>query len=283
MPIDYYCIGKGLYHTKKRSIAMSLSSIPERTTCAEHSKSNATTDFDLVVVGFGTAGLSLATALADRGSKANILFLEKQGNFTWQPANVLPDSTVRTSFLRDLITTRNPRSEFTFLNYLHETNQMVQFTNLSQLAPSRLVMGNYFAWVAERMVQRGWVWYGADALRVNAVKNAQQQVSQWTIDVRDCGGETGSITSKRVVLAVGSKPRIPASLASPGLTDHVLHSSACGSLLDNLRDQHIAIVGANQEAAEIFEHLQAAGARHRVRATLFIPDSALRPEDNTPL
>lgn len=258
---------------------MSLSNIQASTPRA----ANATTAYDLVVVGFGTTGLSLATALADHDPNANILFLEKQSTFTWQPAHVLPENAVRTSFLRDLVTSRNPRSRFTFINYLHETDQLVQFTNLSQLAPSRLVMGNYFSWLAERVAEQGWVRYNSEVLRVKAAKNAQQQVSQWQVDVRDPSGHTWSIASKRVVLATGSKPRIPASLASPQFAGRVLHSSASAQLLDNLKDQTIAIVGSDQEAAEIFEHVQSAGAQHRVRATMFIPDSALRPEENNAL
>ena len=44
---------------------------------------------------------------------------------------------------------------------------------------------------------------------------------------------------------------------------------------------NIAIIGADQEAVELFEHLIAAPGNHR--ATMILPGSALRVEDGTPL
>ncbi|THX60100.1 hypothetical protein D6D06_01520 [Aureobasidium pullulans] len=246
---------------------------------ARANASSSTQSYDLVVVGFGTTALSLATALADSETDLKVLFLESKDAFDWAPASVLPENAVRTSFLRDLITTRNPRSEFTFVNYLFESNQLVQFVNSSHMTPSRLVMGNYLGWVASKMAERNWVRYSSTATRVTPVKNNSSQISSWKINVRDASGNNSTISSKRVVLATGSQPRIPATLM--GGKDKVLHTSQVASLLHSLKDQDIAIVGADQEAAEIFEHLQSAGALHRVRATMFISDSALRPEDNT--
>lgn len=237
--------------------------------------------YDLVVVGFGTTALSLATALADSETDLKVLFLESKAKFEWAPASVLPENTTRTSFLRDLITTRNPRSEFTFVNYLFESRQLVQFVNSSHIAPTRLVMGNYLSWVAKKMVERTWVRYSSTATRVVPVKNGSSLVNGWKIDVCDAQGKTSTVSSKRVVLATGSQPNIPDALLSA--KDKVLHTSEVAPLLHNLKDQDIAIVGEDQEAAEIFEHLQSAGALHRVRATMFISDSTLRPEDNTSL
>ncbi|KAI5245428.1 hypothetical protein E4T43_03123 [Aureobasidium subglaciale] len=239
--------------------------------------SSSNQSYDLVVVGFGSTALSLATALADSESDLKVLFLESKANFDWAPASVLPENATRTSFLRDLITTRNPRSEFTFVNYLFESNQLVQFVNSSHMAPTRLVMGNYLSWVASKMAEKNWVRYSSTATKVTPVRNNSSQVKNWKINVRDAQGNNSTIASKRVVLATGSKARIPSALKS----SKTLHTSEVASLLHDLRTQDIAIVGADQEAAEIFEHLQSAGALHRVRATMFISDSALRPESNT--
>jgi L-ornithine N5-oxygenase len=237
--------------------------------------------YDLVVVGFGSTALSLATVLADSETSLKVLFLESKATFNWAPASVLPENATRTSFLRDLITTRNPRSEFTFVNYLFESEQLVQFVNSSHMAPTRLVMGNYLSWVAEKMQERKWVRYSSTVTRVVPAKNGSALVNGWKINVQDVQGKNSTISSKRVVLATGSNPVIPDALM--GAQGKVLHTSEVASLLHNLKDQDIAIVGADQEAAEIFEHLQSAGALHRARATMFVEDSALRPEDNTSL
>jgi L-ornithine N5-oxygenase len=243
--------------------------------------SSSSPSYDLVVVGFGSTALSLATALADSETSLKVLFLESNAAFNWAPASVLPENATRTSFLRDLITTRNPRSEFTFVNYLFESEQLVQFVNSSHMAPTRLVMGNYLSWVAEKMQEREWVRYSSTVTRVVPVKNGSSQVDGWKINVQDAQGNNSAIASKRVILATGSKPVIPDALM--GVKGKVLHTSEVAPLLHNLKDQDIAIVGADQEAAEIFEHLQSAGALHRARATMFIEDSALRPEDSTSL
>ncbi|CAD0111822.1 unnamed protein product [Aureobasidium uvarum] len=256
--------------------------VQETTTKAAASNaSHPTQSYDLVVVGFGSTALSLATSLADSETPLKVLFLESKAAFDWAPASVLPENATRTSFLRDLITTRNPRSEFTFVNYLFESGQLVQFVNSSHMAPTRLVMGNYLTWVAAKMEEMEWVRYSSTVTRVVPVKIGASQISGWKIGVCDAQGTTSTIACKRVVLATGSKPRIPDALT--GAKGKVLHTSEVGPLLHNLKDQDIAIVGADQEAAEIFEHLQSAGALHRVRATMFITDSALRPEDNTSL
>lgn len=248
---------------------------------AAHSSASPSQSYDLVVVGFGTTALSLATALADDNINLNVLFLESAPTFTWAPASVLPENAVRTSFLRDLITTRNPRSEFTFVNYLFESNQLVQFTNSSHMQPTRLVMGNYLSWVAGKMAERGWIRYSTTALSVKPVSNDRSRISGWNIRVRDAQGSTSTIESKRVVMATGSTPKVQSELMA--VRQRVLHTSEVGLLLHNLKEQDIAIVGADQESAEIFEHLQCAGALHRVRASMYISDSALRPEDNTSL
>ncbi|KAG9587594.1 hypothetical protein KCU77_g1062, partial [Aureobasidium melanogenum] len=254
--------------------------VQETTPQAAPANASASTQaYDLVVVGFGTTALSLAIALADSETDLKVLFLESKAKFEWTPASVLPENTTRTSFLRDLITTRNPRSEFTFVNYLFESRQLVQFVNSSHIAPTRLVMGNYLSWVAEKMAEKGWVRYSSTATRVVPVKGGSSLINGWKVNVCDAQGNTSTVSSKRVVLATGSQPRIPDALL--GAKDKVLHTSEVAPLLHNLKDQDIAIVGEDQEAAEILEHLQCAGALHRVRATMFISDSTLRPEDNT--
>lgn len=266
-------------HTPIANMSFQVQETASQAAAANASASAQT--YDLVIVGFGTTALSLATALADSETDLKVLLLESKSKFEWAPASVLPENTTRTSFLRDLITTHNPRSEFTFVNYLFESKQLVQFVNSSHIAPTRLVMGNYLSWVAEKMVERGWVRYSSTATRVVPIKNGSSLINGWKVNVCDAQGNTSTVFSKRVVLATGSRPKLPDALL--GAKDKVLHTSEVAPLLRNLKDQDIAIVGEDQEAAEILEHLQCAGALHRVRATMFISDSALRPEENTSL
>lgn len=58
----------------------------------------------------------------------------------------------------------------------------------------------------------------------------------------------------------------------------MIHASACADILSKVTDSklNIAVIGADQEAAEIFEDLNQRRGQHT--ATMYIADSALRPE-----
>lgn len=151
--------------------------------------------YDLVCIGFGTTSLPVAVSLADNGCAARVLFLDRKDGFTWTPENLLPDKPVGTSFLRDLTTTQNPRSAYTFMNYLHATGQLIDYANNSRLAPSRRLMGQYFRWAANSIQQLGWIRYGQEALSVEPRKPARRVV-QWSIQIRDT--KTGALSAVQV-------------------------------------------------------------------------------------
>ncbi|KAK4612230.1 L-ornithine N(5)-monooxygenase [Fulvia fulva] len=243
--------------------------------------------YDLVCIGFGTTALPLAASLADKDSNSRILFVERRSQWDWQPAHVLPDKQVGSSFLRDLVTTQNPRSSYTFVNFLHATNQLIRFANNSKLSPSRRLMAQYFRWAAGKVEQLGWVRYGQEAARVQPVRaDGTAKVAKWAVELRSSKTKAqSSIFAKRVVFACGAQAHVPEALARAPL---VLHSSQTDRLLENVgsskRPLNMAIVGADQEAAEIFEHLsgpqEQAHGKHS--ATIFYADSALRPDDGSP-
>lgn len=240
--------------------------------------------YDLVCVGFGQIALPLAVHLADQDAAARVLFIERNRHWQWQPEQVLPDRQIGSSFLRDLITTQNPRSPYTFMNFLHATNQLILFANNSRLAPSRRLMGQYFRWAAEQIQRLGWVHYGQEATHISPIKaQNQNRITQWSIQMRSSkpSSTPSSILAKCVIVATGSQPSIPQTLSNAPL---VLHSSSTNSLLSNLHTLpeplNIAVIGSNQEAAELFEHLSTSRQGTHT-ATIFHPDSALRPADST--
>lgn len=237
--------------------------------------------YELVCIGFGTTALPLAASLAEHNPDLRVLFIERKNEFHWQRAHVLPDKPVGSSFLRDLVTTQNPRSRFTFVNFLHDTNQLIKFTNNSKIVPSRRLMAEYFRWAANHIAQLGWVNYGQEAVQVKPMKTGNQgKIVQWSIETRNGKNQTQStILAKRVVLATGATPHIPQALTGAPL---VLHARNSDRVMENMRNAqeplHIAVVGADQEAAELFEHIHATrGMKHS--ATMFYGDVALRPEE----
>ena len=82
--------------------------------------------YDLVCVGFGPASMAIATALYDMFEhsaipferRPKVAFLERQPTFGWHVGMQLPGAKMQITFVKDFATQRNPRSRFTFLNYL---------------------------------------------------------------------------------------------------------------------------------------------------------------------
>src|SRR5690349_11577683 len=82
--------------------------------------------YDVVGVGFGPSNLALAIAATEHNAEApaseqvSVRFLERQPTFGWHRGMLLDDATMQVSFLKDLVTLRNPASRFSFLSFLHD-------------------------------------------------------------------------------------------------------------------------------------------------------------------
>ncbi|KAJ5815264.1 FAD-dependent pyridine nucleotide-disulfide oxidoreductase [Penicillium riverlandense] len=249
---------------------------------------------DLLCVGFGPASLAIGIALHDamdpalNYSRANpnwkpkVCFLERQRQFAWHSGMLVPGSRMQISFMKDLATLRDPRSSFTFLNYLHHKGRLVHFTNLGTFLPARMEFEDYMRWCAQRFEDV--VAYGEEVVEVVPGKtDARGAVESFTVRSRNVG--TGEITSRqarKVVIAIGGKAKMPQGFPQD---PRIMHSSKyCTGLPAVLKSEsaayNIAVVGSGQSAAEIFHDL------HRrypnARTTLVLRDSALRPSDDSP-
>ena len=63
---------------------------------------------------------------------------------------LIEDATMQVSFLKDLVTMRNPTSAFSFVSYLHERGRLVDFINHKTLFPLRIEFHDYLEWAARR-------------------------------------------------------------------------------------------------------------------------------------
>ena len=242
--------------------------------------------FDLVCIGFGPASLAIAVALADKSINARVLYLERQQHFKWHAGMLLPNARMQISFLKDLATMRDPRSRFTFLNYLKCHNRLAAFTNLSTFLPLREEYNDYLSWCASHFNES--VRYGQEALSIcPSSYGVDGKVSTWKIESRDVLKEEKLVVcAQHVVIAIGGKPRIPAALSDPKPNSKIIHSSTYSNLvpqllLEKTKIFNIAIIGGGQSAAEIFNDLKNRFTNTRV--TLFTGDTALRPSDDSPL
>jgi L-ornithine N5-oxygenase len=57
-------------------------------------------------------------------------------------------SELQISFLKDLVTLRNPTSPYSFVNYLKAHGRLVDFINLGTFYPCRMEFNDYLRWVA---------------------------------------------------------------------------------------------------------------------------------------
>jgi len=106
---------------------------------------------DLIGIGFGPSNLALAIALQEHGQvhgHLDVLFLDKQADYRWHGNTLVSQSELQISFLKDLVTLRNPTSPYSFVNYLKAHGRLVDFINLGTFYPCRMEFNDYLRWVA---------------------------------------------------------------------------------------------------------------------------------------
>lgn len=247
---------------------------------------------DVICVGFGPASLAIAVALNDAleardpalsTRRPKIRFLERQNAFAWHAGMLLPGAKMQITFIKDMATLRNPRSKFTFLNYLHENDRLVPFTNLGTFLPQRIEYEDYMRWCAGHFDEV--VDYGQDVRHVEVGElDGRGEVSCWNVQSFDRTTQrTVTRRAKNVVIAVGGKPSIPRCLQA----DHprVLHSSQYATQIGRIfppgtAPRSVAVVGAGQSAAEIFHNIPSRFPD--AKSYLVIKGAALRPSDDSP-
>jgi L-ornithine N5-oxygenase len=239
---------------------------------------------DLVCVGCGPANLALVAAIHEareaRPRPLDVTVLERKSAFSWHPDMQLPDADCQVSFLKDLATLRNPRSEFTFLNFLHETGRLIDFIDLNQSTVSRDDFAAYFAWVADRL--GAFIRYGCRVMRVEPIRG-RRGVEGFRV-LYDNGGGAQSVIGRQVVVAIGGQPVVPIEFA-PALGDRCFHS---GQFLSSLKALSlgpqdgfaVAIVGTGQSAVDIATYLMTRYTKARV--TVVARGYSFRTADDNP-
>ena len=198
---------------------------------------------DVLCVGFGPANIALAVAMDELWPGARVKYLERAPAPCWQPDMLLDGADIQNNPLRDLVTPRNPRSRFTFLNYLHENGRLFKHLNLPSPFPLRKEYADYVRWVADRVPAD--VDFGQDAVAIRLAAGGRR------IEVRTAAGRT--YCGRSLVLAPGRSPHIPPPFARLR-SRRVFHTSGyLRGVADLRRDWTgtVAVVGASQSAIEV--------------------------------
>ncbi|WP_455430598.1 lysine N(6)-hydroxylase/L-ornithine N(5)-oxygenase family protein [Paractinoplanes durhamensis] len=202
--------------------------------------------YDLIGIGFGPSNLALAIAVEEHnarcdsaGDRVRALFLEKQDDFGWHRGMLFEDATMQVSFLKDLVTMRNPASDYSFVSYLHAHDRLADFINYKSMYPLRVEFHDYMYWAATRVKDS--VRYGHTVTDVVPVAGGE------LLDVY-VGPER--FRTRNVSVAVGLESSLPPEIESSERVWHnldILHRAAA---FDVEEPRRFIVVGAGQSAAE---------------------------------
>lgn len=212
-------------------------------------------DVELLAIGAGPSNLGLAVALEELAPELaeNSLVIERNQAIEWQPGMLLPWAKSQVSFVKDLVTLRNPRSRFSFVNHLHAIGRLDEFINMNSFLPYRVEIAGYLNWVAQSL-ERVSVELGQECVSITAERDADGTLSHWLVTLAD-GSE---ISCRYLVVGTGRDPYVPPVLASLPAS-RVIHSTQYRQRVAGLSREvpyRVALVGSSQSAAEVFRALR---------------------------
>lgn len=237
---------------------------------------------DVVGIGFGPANIALSLAFADRRRAGlwapKALFFEKSASFMWHPGLLIDGATMQISFLKDLVTQRDPTSPYSFLCYLKEAGRLPAFINLRDFYPTRREFSDYLRWCSEKSEDQ--VLYSQKVCRVSLGERSNGSIKTLIVTTLDGEGHEHRTNARSVVFALGLQPQFPQGIKS---NSRIWHAS---ELLDRMSNydassvQKIIVAGAGQSAAEVVSYLLDNVPRAEIH--LLTPGIGLSPADDSP-
>jgi L-ornithine N5-oxygenase len=212
-------------------------------------------EVELLAVGAGPSNLGLAVALEELAPDLaeNSLIIDRNQTIEWQQGMLLPWAKSQVSFLKDLVTLRNPRSRFSFLNHLHSTGRLDDFINMSSFTPYRVEIAEYLRWVS-RSLTKVRQQLGCECVSIEPRRDARGTLTGWLAAIAD----GTCISSRYLVIGTGRDPNIPPVFADVAAS-RIIHSTQYRPRVAGLSRElpyRVAVVGSSQSAAEMFRALR---------------------------
>lgn len=206
-------------------------------------------------LGSGPHSLATICRLIDLGltKKLEVFVFDRRSQFDWHPGLLVPNVTMQISFLKDLVSQINPRSQFSFLNFLCETGALTEFTNLSTLYPYRIEFRNYLKWVVERLEKLGVNFiYNTSAVDIDLIADGR-------CNIKLSSGNT--ILADFLQISIGGIPNIPTWVQSLLPSRRIVHSKKFVMHVEEIqtiksRNLRFGIVGGGQSAIEMLNALR---------------------------
>ncbi|MER6314829.1 lysine N(6)-hydroxylase/L-ornithine N(5)-oxygenase family protein [Streptomyces sp. NPDC001581] len=212
---------------------------------------------DLIGIGFGPSNVAMAIAVGEHNARVGreevitTHFFEQQPRFGWHRGMLIDDATMQVSFLKDLVTLRNPASEFSFLCYLKSKGRLIDFINHKNLFPLRVEFHDYLEWSAAKVDDM--VSYGHEVVGVTPVVH-DGVVDHLDVTVRSAEG-LALHRARNLVIGTGLRPLMPEGVER---TDRIWHNSDLLTKVEGLggaAPSRFVVVGAGQSAAENVAYL----------------------------
>ncbi|MFF1462169.1 SidA/IucD/PvdA family monooxygenase [Streptomyces sp. NPDC058330] len=230
---------------------------------------------DVIGIGFGPANLALAIALEEQQIGLDVRFLDARAEPAWQPGMLLSGSDIQNHPSRDLVSLRNPRSRYSFLNYLFENGRLLEHLNLPAEFPLRKEYARYITWAARHFDHV--VDYGRRAADVRVVEHDGETLYSVT-------AQTGeAYLGRSLIAAPGRTPYLPAPFQTADsrrifhLTDYLFRLE---ELTADGAPESVAVIGGSQSAAELTLDLAHRFPGTRVRN--LVRSFSLRLKDTSP-
>ncbi|WP_075731564.1 lysine N(6)-hydroxylase/L-ornithine N(5)-oxygenase family protein [Streptomyces acidiscabies] len=212
---------------------------------------------DLIGIGFGPSNVAMAIALEEHnarigdGKVVTAHFFEQQPCFGWHRGMLIDDATMQVSFLKDLVTLRNPASEYSFLCYLQSKGRMIDFINHKSLFPLRVEFHDYFEWAAAKVGDM--VSYGHEVVGVEPVLR-DGEIDYLDVTVRSPEG-LAVHRARNLVIGTGLRPLMPEGVERGERLWHNSELLAKVEGLEGTDPTRFVVVGAGQSAAENVAYL----------------------------
>lgn len=195
--------------------------------------------YDIIGIGIGPFNLGLA-ALCSEIPELNCLFIDQNESFNWHPGMMLENARLQVPWYADLVSLASPRSQFIYMNYLHEKGKQFRFAIADQSFIKRNTYNDYCCWVCDQL---SYLQFGTTCQLVEKENNFYRVKTN-----------KGSYLTQKIVLGTGTVPFIPEF--TPNQHENVFHSSEYLFKKQSIRDlSSVTIIGSGQSAAEIFYDL----------------------------
>ncbi|HCN50352.1 MAG TPA: alcaligin biosynthesis protein [Chryseobacterium sp.] len=204
--------------------------------------------YDIIGIGIGPFNLGLA-ALIEPVETVSALFLDQADGFDWHPGLMLDNATLQVPFMADLVTMADPKSKYSFLNFLKETDHLYKFYIREDFFILRKEYNVYCQWAADQLES---CLFGKKV--ENIVFNEADQT--FVIDILDLkNNDVTQYITKKIVLGTGTQPSLPAFMEGKNFPNVIHTSEYLNHKEQILNAGSVSIIGSGQSAAEIFQDL----------------------------